>query len=164
MPILTINNKVFNYPDAGSQPGAGDSSIGYGEDATAWAEEVSSVLTSLLGSGDIIQTDATITNNTTSAADVTGLLFNNAVTRAANISYTILRATTSPVASLIETGTIYLTLNTVTLTWYISQTKSEDAGVNFSITALGQVQYTSTNMTGTGYTGTITFQARTLSQ
>lgn len=163
MSIFIVNNIPFNYPDPGEQPGGGDASIGYGEDATAWAAEVTSVLNSILAPGDLLETTATIANDVSAALDISGMVFSISVVRAANIDYTIIRSVSTP-ASLIESGTLYATYNTVTSVWYLSQTQAENAGVIFTITPAGQVQYTSSDMVGAGYSGEITFKARTLSQ
>lgn len=161
MPTLTVNNIPFNYPDAGQQGGGGDPSIGYGEDATAWAEEVTGVLASLLSAGDIIETTTNILDGAT-LEDVAGLNFSISVTREATVQYTITRSTTTP-SSMVESGFLYLTYDPVGTIWYLGQTKTENAQVVFSITSTGQVQYTSSSMGGPGYTGKITFKADTLS-
>jgi len=160
--ILIINNKVFNYPDPGSQPGAGDSAIGYGEDATAWAKEVTSVINSLLGRGDILTTTVTVQNNISAFEDVQFMVFSGTIVRAANISYVIERADGNN--SYVESGTIYLNYNEDTGIWSLAQKKQGDAGVVFSVTSEGQVQYKSSNLPGLSYTGSITFQAKTLGQ
>lgn len=156
MAILTVNNIPFDYPDPGSDPG-------WGEQATDWAAEVTSVLSSLLAPGDIVETTSTILNNQSSALDISGMAFSNSVVRAANVDYTVIRTTATP-TTLVESGTLFFTYDTVNGTWYMSQTKAEDADIVFSITSLGQVQYTSSNMSGGSYSGQITFKARTLSQ
>jgi len=103
MPILTLKNKSFNYPDPGQQPGVGDSSIGYGEDATAWAEEVTFLLNSLTATGDTPRAEAPIQNNVTIAEEILDLAFNDAQTRAANVNYTIERPTpTSKLQKLVH--------------------------------------------------------------
>lgn len=162
MAILIINNKVFNYPDPGSQPGAGDSAIGYGEDATAWAKEVTSVINSLLGRGDILTTTVNIENNISSSEDVQFMVFSGSIVRAANISYVVERS--DDTISYIESGTIYLNYNEDTGIWSLAQKKQGDAGIAFSVTSAGQVKYNSSNLLGPAYAGSITFQAKTLGQ
>lgn len=163
MPILTLKNKAFNYPNPGQQPGAGDSSIGYGEDATAWAEEVTLILNSLLSAGDIIRSQASISNNVTVAEEILDMAFENTQTRAANVMYTIERPTASAVNPITETGTLYLNYNADSGAWDLSQIKFGDAGVSFSVTTEGLVEYLSTD-TGDATPGVIVFSAKTLSQ
>lgn len=152
---------MFNYPDPGSQPGAGDSAIGYGEDATAWAKEVTSVINSLLGRGDILTTTVNIQNNKLDE-DVQFMVFSGSIVRAANISYVVERADGNN--SYVESGTIYLNYNEETGIWSLAQKKQGDAGIAFSVTSEGQVKYSSSNLPGPEYTGSITFQAKTLGQ
>jgi hypothetical protein len=163
MPILTLKNKAFNYPDPGQQPGAGDSSIGYGEDATAWAEEVTAILNSLLAIGDIIRSQSSINNNISVAEEVLDMAFDNTLTRAANVMYTIERPTSSAVSPITETGTLYLNFNADSGSWDLSQIKFGDAGVAFSVSSEGLVKYVSTD-TGVTTPGVIVFSAKTLSQ
>jgi hypothetical protein len=158
MAILTVNNIPFDYPDPGSEQGT------YGQDAADWAAEVTAVLASLVSPGDILETTSTITNNTVLATDVSGLSFSSSVVRAANVDYTIIRSSTGPTISVVESGTMYITYNTIDFTWSFAQTKYGNAGVTFSITSLGQVQYISSAMSATGYVGILTFKARTLGQ
>lgn len=158
MPKLVVQGQVFDYPEPGSE-------AGWGQDATGWAEAVNQAIASLLGPGDILETTALILNNQSTLTDVVGLSFANNVVRAANVQYAIYRSTETPEA-LAESGTLYITFNNLTNAFTISQVKNaeEEAGVVFSITSSGQVQYTSSSMSGTGYSGIITFKAQTLSQ
>ena len=157
MALLSIQGKVYDYPDAGQDD------IGWGEDATGWAEAVTEAINSLLGSGDILETTALILNNQTTATDVVGLAFSNTLVRAANIQYAVYRTDDLP-TGIAESGTIYLTYNSSSTEWTLSQNKNGDAGITFSVTSLGQVQYQSTNLTGGNYSGKIIFTAATLAQ
>jgi len=159
MPILTLKNKSFNYPDPGQQPGVGDSSIGYGEDATAWAEEATLILNSLLESGDIIRSEATIADNVTTETEVLNLVFESSQTRAANVSYTVERG--ASVSTITESGTLYLNYNEATASWDLGQIKFGDAGIIFSISSEGLVKYKTTSI---GATGIMVFSAKTLSR
>lgn len=152
---LTINNKEFEYPEVGQEPG-------WGEDATAWAEEVTEVLNAIAGPDDILETTFTINNNISTPANIAGLLFNTATVRSAVIEYNIYRTTnTNEVA---ENGTISVVYKSVVDTWDLSQVTNGDAGVYFTITNSGQVQYESTNITGLNYDGVISFEARAILQ
>lgn len=153
---LVVNNKTFAYPSTGQDPG-------WGEDATRWAREVTRVLASLNGTNDILQTSFTIANNTSSATDINGLLFNTSQVRAATINYSLYRNTTGGGATeLAESGVIQIVYKTVAATWELAQQSVGNAGVIFSITSGGQFQYTSSNMTGSSYTGKMVFTASTL--
>ena len=155
---LTIQGVTYNYPESGTDPN-------WAEEASSWSSAVTSALNSLLGSGDILLSTATIANNQSSSADVSGMLFDPTSVRAANISYTIYRVTATVTSGNAESGTIYITYDNNASSgnkWLLSQQINGSSGVTFSITDLGQVQYTSTSLAGASYSGTIKFSAKTL--
>ena len=155
--VLIINNTPYNYPTAGDEPG-------WGGQATDWAEAVTNVLAELLGPNDILETAFNIANNQTSAADITGLFFNAASVRAANITYSVYRISNTNLSGNAETGTIQLIYDNV-IGWSINQGNIlGSSGVTFSITVVGQLQYTSTNIGSLGYSGTMKFRAKCLNQ
>lgn len=95
-----------------------------------------------------------ILNNQASAQDLTGLLFDATDDqKALVIPFDLQRDTDS--SNLVETGHIFLSYNNKTSSWNAPQVAShfDDAGVVFSITAGGQLQYTSSNIAGTNYNG-----------
>jgi len=160
MATLVVNNISFNYPDPGSDPG-------WGSDATDWAKEVTTVLATLLGTNDIIQTSALIANNQSVATDVSKLFFDPSTSRAANISYAIYRRSDTNPAGIIESGTVYLTFDNSASAgnkWILAQVGEGNGGVLFSITDAGQVQYKSTDIGSANYTGQIKFSAKVLDQ
>jgi hypothetical protein len=117
------------------------------------------------GVGAISETSFTIVNNQTSAADVTGLLFDGSLVEAARIEYSIYRNTTGVGAvELAETGEIRLAYSPVAETWDMQRVAIGDAGVTLTVTTLGQIQYTSSNLTGSPSASVMRFRARTLSQ
>ena len=151
---LTVNNTQFNYPVAGEPKG-------WGEDATAWATEVTAVLNDLKGPNDILQSSFTITNNQVSFIDIVGLLFDPASVRRATINYNISRSTDS--STIVESGNLEITYNPDLGQWYLSRDDDGNVpNVEFDVTNSGQVQYTSSNLSGLNYEGTITFRAKTL--
>jgi len=160
MPILTVNNNVYNYPDAGTDPG-------WGEDATAWAQAVTDVLSTLLAPGDILETSFSISNNVLVDTNVNGLQFNGASVRAANVEYSIYRTSTETPSGNVQTGTLLLTYDTtgaIGSKWIVADQRTGDAGVVFTCTDAGQIQYKSTDIGTTSYQGQIKFRARTLAQ
>lgn len=153
---LVVNGQTYNYPENRDSPS-------WGEEATAWASAVTGVLVGVISSGDIAPTTATIANNQVVAANVTGLSFDTSTVRGAFVEYSVYRVTTSVGATeVVETGTIYLAYKSTANVWDIATVGTAGAGVTFSITAAGQVKYTSTNMTGSTYSGTIKFRARAI--
>lgn len=104
------------------------------------------------------QVTFTIANNQSSLANITGLLFNPATFRGIKIEYSIYRQTDTASSARAQIGQLRFVYNTQAATWYMSDDYAgQDAGVTFSITPAGQIQYTSTNITGTNYVGTLKY-------
>lgn len=94
--------------------------------------------------GDITEQQFNFANNQSSAADVTGLVFANAVTRSFTSLVSVFRDGTT---DLFEAFTLMGVQKGST--WDMTVTSVGDAsGVSFTITTAGQVQYTSTNNAG----------------
>jgi hypothetical protein len=162
MPVsLTVNNSVFQYPTPGDEPG-------WGASATSWAVEVTEVLSSLLGPNDILETAFNINNNVVSPTNITGLIFNTASVRGATIEYSIYRISTLNPSGNAESGIITLIYDDSAAPgsrWQMAIGGiTGNAGVIFSITDGGQVQYTSTDIDAVGYTGIIKFSAKAKQQ
>ena len=151
---LIVNNNIFAYPDDGDPPG-------WGADATGWAVEVTDVLQTLAGTNDITETIFTLTNNTSSPSNITALSFNPSTVRSATVEYSIYILTSSTERA--EAGTLKLVYKNggpIGAKWSIGNVFfGDDCGIVFSVTDAGQVQYTSTNIAGTGYSGVIHFTA-----
>lgn len=96
----------------------------------------------------------TIANNQTTAVNVNGCLFDNTEVRGAKILYQLERRTDAD--SNVEMGEIFVVYDNENTTWKIKKSGNFDlAGVDFSITSGGQVQYTSDDLTGASYSGTL---------
>ena len=107
-----------------------------------------------------------LVNNQSSAANITGLKFNHKKVSMAAIDYCVQRVTTSTGAvELTEAGLLYAVYEPTSEDWALQAMTGagpDDAGITFTITAAGQVQYTTTNITGTAYLSRIFWRARTL--
>ncbi len=102
--------------------------------------------------GDIKRTSFTALDNQTLPLPITGLAFNNAVTRGFETQITIVRGSTYAEYSLkgIQKGS----------SWEMSQEYVGDTtGVSFSITNSGQIEYTTT---ATGNSAALLFRAQTV--
>jgi hypothetical protein len=155
---LTVAGTTYEIPESGENPN-------WAQGLTDFLSAVTDVLATLVGDGDILKTTFTIANNISSATNINGLLFDSSLTRAANISYSIYRTSTATPSGNAETGTLYIIYDDSASSgnkWNLSQNKDGDAGVAFSITDLGQMQYKSSNINATGYSGTIVFTAKSL--
>lgn len=155
---LVVNGNTYLYPENRNSPS-------WGEDASAWAEAVTNVLADIAGANDITQTSATIANNQSSATNVSGLSFDTTEVRGAIVEYSVYRVTTgSGATEAVETGLMFLSYLSTAGTWDIATQHGGGAGVTFTVTNAGQVRYTSTNFTGSSYSGLIKFRARSLLQ
>lgn len=158
---LIVNGTTFQYPDPGDEPG-------WGEDASDWAEAVTEVLDTLLGSNDILETSFTVANNTVSVTNVTGLLFNTSTVRSAVIEYSIYRRSNSTPSGKAEAGIMNMVFDNDASSGnkclLAIGPSVGNAGVTFSVTDAGQIQYTSSDIGTAGYIGEFVFNARTISQ
>lgn len=108
-----------------------------------------------------------INNNQSSPADITGMKFDKRGISAAVVEYLIQRVTTSTGATeLVEAGIFIVAYKPFAAPgWNLTMVHGDkplDSGVTFSITDAGQVQYTSTSITGTASISRIVWRARTL--
>jgi hypothetical protein len=108
--------------------------------------------------GDLQEVSFSLANNQASFANVTGVAFTNANTRSAEINYSIVIDAT---ADLYESGKIFAIQRGSD--WVISKmTNGDDSQVAFSMTTLGQLQYTTPSYAGF-VSGTIKCRAITTS-
>jgi hypothetical protein len=101
-----------------------------------------------------------LNNNQSSATNITELLFNGAVVRSVAIEFSIDRATSANEKA--SSGLITLTYNSRLSNWSILiESDNSNAGIVFDCTTGGQIQYTSDNLTGSGYIGQMRFSYTT---
>jgi hypothetical protein len=148
---LTVAGTPYQYPENREQPG-------WGEEASAWAAAVTAVLESLNSPGDILTTSAVIANNQAVAADINGLQFDPAVVRAAICQYSVARTTDTN--EKVECGHIYVAYKTQSGTWEYSVVGTASGGIDFSVDPSGQIKYTTDDLTGANYAGSIKFNAK----
>lgn len=95
-----------------------------------------------------------ILNNQAAPTAIVGLVFDKATVKAGSFLFDIERQTDS--SNVLETGHGFVTFDPVADNWRVAIASSFDsAGVTFIITASGQIQYTSDDLTGTSYAGEI---------
>lgn len=98
-------------------------------------------------------------NNQSSAANITGLLFDPIQVRSFILDYSIYRE--DSLQAKAQVGQIRGTYNSRNSTWFISDDYSgENSGIEFSILASGQLQYTSSNFTGTSHSCALKYTVR----
>lgn len=107
-----------------------------------------------------------LANNQSVAADIEDMKVNSRAVSHAVVEYLVQRVTTDTGATeLCESGSFWLTYKPTSDTWalsVISENLPSNAGIVFSVTAAGQVQYTTTDITGTASLSRINWRMRTL--
>lgn len=152
--ILVVGNEEYEFPIEGDLPG-------YGQNVTDWATAVTDALQTVQAPGDILPTTAAINNNVSSPAAINGFAFDTAEVLSFDAKYYVQRTTDTPAANLVESGSI--SGNYDGSNWnIIIGPRIKTAGISFDITSGGVVTYTSTNMTGSNYSGEIRFQAKVI--
>lgn len=110
----------------------------------------------IAGGGVPAPTSFTLANNQVAAASITGLIFAPASVVGFIVEYSSHRTTSTQ--ELASCGRLRGSFNTLAGVWSIANDYAGDNdGITFSVTALGQVQYTSTNVTGASYVGTLKY-------
>lgn len=133
-------------------------SLGTGFTAEA-VSNTSLALGDYLGGGYIPQTDGIIGSGQ-SGTSLAALLFNQTLYRAVHISAYIHRQDSSQEAA--AWYDLYLRWNVGAAQWRLVQVyQGDDVGVDFAVSAGGQVSYSSSTFPGTGHAGTIKFKAET---
>ncbi len=154
-----------------SQVAALASQVAAAASAVAASNSATAIL-GFVGSGYIIETSFTLANNQVAAADVTGCLFNPSIVRSFELDAQFYINTTGAGATEMSAREKYLgTYKTVSGTWDLApmgsggdfeNVSNEPCGITLSITNAGQVQYTSTNVSGTPATSVMHFRASTM--
>lgn len=152
---VVINGSTYTVASQGTSPP-------WGDDQQDLLLALVQVAQNTVGAGDILTTSFNIVNNTSSAANVSGLSFDTSTVRSAIVQYSIYR--TSSTTEQSEVGHLYLTYKSTAASWEIAQSYAGDSGVVFSITSGGQVKYTSTNFSGVSYSGKLKFNAKAFLQ
>lgn len=101
---------------------------------------------------DPVQQSFSISNNVSNAS--LGLSFNYLTRNYFALVYSVTRSVTG--TEIVESGELRGVYQTTTNTWFISNTfTGPGAGITFSMDSSGNVLYTTTNLAGTSYTGTM---------
>ena len=157
---VIINNKSFDIPSPGDDPG-------WGEDTTGWIVEANKVIADLFGPGDILETTFAVANGVASPLPIVGLFFDSSTIRSVIIEYSIYRISTANPSGNAESGIISMVYDNSAGAgekWSFTVEAVNNAGVTFSVSDNGQVNYISTDIDSTGYVGVMKFKASALSQ
>jgi len=132
--------------------------------------DAGSTLAALFGASFLGETQFTVANNQSSAADITGLVFSGASVRSFEADLQIYRNTTGGGATELAARVKLIgTYKTVAASWEMMSTFVGDeidafgpGGLLLTITAAGQVQYKSHNISGTPATSKLKFRYSTM--
>ncbi len=152
---VVINGTTYEVAAQGENPA-------WGTDQQDLILALVQVAQNTVGTGDILVTPFNVANNQSSAANITGASFDTSLVRGFILTYSLYRSTNSAETS--EMGQILGTYKSTANTWELSQDFAGSSGVVFTITTGGQLQYTSSNLTGTGYSGKLKFYAKAFLQ
>lgn len=152
---VVISGTTFQLPTQGVNPP-------WGTDLTAIIQALVTVANTTSGANDISTTSFTVANNQVASSNITGLAFDTSQVRSAIISYSIYRSTTSN--ELSEVGQLYITYSSVAQSWELVRTAAGNSGMEFTITNSGQMQFTSSSLSGSSYSALLTFNAKTFLQ
>lgn len=147
---LQVGNQTFEYPESGDNPG-------WGEAATDWAEAVTDNLATISGPNDIPTTTVAIADNQSTAQNIIGLLFSSSAVKSFEVTFVVNRTDGSTAVS--QTGKMFGVYNGSS--WDMEVEGLNDAGMDYEISATGQVKYYSSSIGGT-YVGSIKFSAKTI--
>jgi len=151
---LQIGNTIYNVPEENDNPG-------WGEDLTEFFQGIADALETVQGANDILLQSATLANNQVTPANIPNLIFNTAQVQGVEVDYLIERTFDAGASITTEAGKV---IGSYDGTDFNITTESQgDAGILISITAGGQFQYTSTDLTNHVST-IIRFRGRTIDQ
>lgn len=163
MPTIIINSIPIDFPDDGSSPDWAPAIIQF-------AQAVELVLSATANPYDVAPQSFTIDSyNSASNIDIPALSFPIGSVRAVFIRYSVYRSTNSTNAE--EAGdmiAVYNTNNSSSHKWSLTlgnrTGKDGGASVTFNMTDAGQIQFSTTALSGSSHIGKITFDARALAQ
>jgi hypothetical protein len=102
-----------------------------------------------------------LVNNQTSAANVTSLLIDPIATSGFILDYKIYRQTDTAASGVAQIGQLRGVYNSQSSIWLMSDDFSgQDAGITLSIQPSGQIQYSSSDIAGANYVGTLKYNIR----
>lgn len=156
MPNLTINNIPIRFPDTASSPDWSAAIIQFAQAVTDYLATIS-----IAGLVQPAQVDISAYNGV-SNQNVTGLVFDPATVRGAEVFYTVYRETSTNSAA--EVGLLHVIYDTLSNSWEISRSYTGDGKTTFNITSAGQIRFSNTALAGTGHTANITYTARVINQ
>jgi hypothetical protein len=157
---LTIKGTNVTIPTSGGSPN-------WASGIVSALEALTNAVNAVTGTYDVApQTQNIDANNGSSNVALTNLVFPPSEVRAATIFYSVYRITEDSGANddqeVAEGGMlniVYNASNPVSNKWEVTRDYAGDASITFSVTDTGQVQFTTTSLTGINHTGIVSFRA-----
>lgn len=160
MPTILIKGTPIAFPDSGSSPNWAPAVV---EAVEALTDAVNSVTATYDVPPQVQNIDA---NNSSNDVNINNLNFPASDVRAATIFYSVNRQTEDSGPpdgqEVVEAGLLEINYNASRPTnqkWELIRTGGGDAKIDFTITDLGQVQFSTQPLTGISHTGIISFRA-----
>lgn len=160
MPRIIIKGTPIDLPDSAASPNWSPAII---EAFQAIADAVNAVTATYDVAPQVQNIDA---NNSSTNVDLNNLTFPSADVRAATVYYSVYRQTEDSGPpdgqEVAEAGTLEIVFNDanpITQKWEIVRMFEGDASITFSVTDLGQIQFSTSPLTGTNHTGIVTYRA-----
>lgn len=160
MPTILIKGTPIEFPSSGASPNWSPAVI---EAVEALAEAVNAVTATYDVAPQVQNIDA---NNSSSNVNINNLNFPATDVRAATIYYSVNRSTQDSGPpdgqEVVEAGTLEINYNasrSISEKWELIRSGGGDALITFNITDLGQIQFSTTALTGINHTGIISFRA-----
>ncbi len=149
---ITINGTPIVFPTSGSSPD-------WAPAVDKFAIAVQDALAGVVGAGDVSPQVFVIDSyNPGTNIDLPSLSFSTSVVRAAFIKYAVQRTTDS--TSAYEAGQLMIVYNGST--WEVGQQYVANGEISFSVTNVGQVQFTTNTLAGINHAGKISYSATAL--
>lgn len=132
--------------------------------STSWASFFRSLYDRVFPLG--VERTSQLENNQSSAADIEGMKVNARSLSQAVVEYLVQRVTAGDDAvELIESGLFILSYRPTDEDWglsVVSEEQPDDAGIEFTVTSSGQVQYTTSDIAGDASLSRIVWRMRTM--
>lgn len=146
---VNLKNTIYLIPANLEEPN-------WGESLTSYLKAIAEAINSISGPSDLIESSFTIDNNISSPTDVTGFFFDSTTVRSFAVRGNITRQHGASTFEYEEFTLVGLFEDAAG--WKLQREGLDDAGVDFTITSAGQVQYTSTNLAGSPYSGILKYR------
>lgn len=160
MPKIIIKGTVINIPNSAASPNWAPNII---EAFEALAEAVNAVT----GTYDVApQTQNIDLNNSSLNVALNNLVFPSSDVRAATVYYTVHRVTEDSgigdAEELVEAGTLEISYDNsrpVDHKWELVRMGQGEARIDFNVTDLGQIRFSTTALNGINHTGIVSYRA-----